>query len=113
MISVGLAAFAIVLDFYHVTRVVGFALRRDVASLLQKVVVGSANGAVRPRENCRLVETIGRNGKVFIDVGDVVHVLVPYWSGWCPFTGIAEHVEPANAREIGILVKHTRNNDLG
>ena len=84
---VGLATLAIMFCFHIATRVVGFAVTCDIASLLQKVIVGSSNGAIGTCKCCCSIETEGRDGEVFVDVGDVVHVLVPDLAGIPPWLG--------------------------
>ena len=74
--SEGRAVASLDADFCRKTRVVGFALGCDVISLLQEVVVRPTNGAVRSCKYGGLVEAEGGYGEVFVDVGDVVHVLV-------------------------------------
>ena len=101
MEGIGIAACTVNIDFQIATGVVWLAFWGDVIGLLQEVVVGSPHGAIRRSEDCGFVEAISGNGQVFVDIGDMVHVLVPYRSGWCPVTGIAEHVESANAGKVG------------
>ena len=84
-------------DFCRKTGVVGFALGCDVICLLQEVVVRPTNGAVRSCEDGGLVETEGGYGEVFVDVGDVVHVLVPDRACGRPVAWAAKDVEAAVA----------------
>ena len=111
--DVGFAAFAVVFRFHIATGVVRLALRRDVISLLQEVVVGSADGAVGGSEDGGCVETEGWNGEVFIDIGNMIHVLVPDLAGRCPIWA-AKNVDSSKADIIAeVLVEQSRDDDFG
>ena len=90
--------------------VVRFAFGRDVIGLLQEVVEGTTYGAVVPSEDGGLVEAERRDGEVFVDVGNVVHVLVPYRACRRPVAGAAEDKNTTVADFLCRIQKPSRHN---
>ena len=92
----------------------GFSVLCDIGGLLQEVVEGAVNSAIWAGKGSGTVEAVGGDGQVFIHVGDVVHVLVPDFSGWSPTLRTAKGVNAAITNiNVEMLVNHACNHDFG